>query len=343
MKSLSPPTMQKALMNSRENANSRASMARLMSPPFLSPRGEGSRWIMWTAWAAIFSEWRLALDHVDGMGGHFFRMAAGHLPVTISELGDNLAPLFEGLQHQGYVKLPAEGTLHADFDIVEVYENSKLKLFFHEMVIARPISILARPWGWRTLMVAGLLSEPSAVADGYFTPKGRTHLLPQAVLTTLAFDFYGDVYRDLVGRIASMLIAGLVFEHSVQHHAAGRGRRGEARLDGALAFKHGELLALGKIEDPHIGRRKIVGDMLGAGGVPFDPCGDQVLFGGFVGVDVVAVLHVKLHRHFELLAGARWHGVGRVDQHQVAFACLAGQRDQQHQKGDHSRLRMSFS
>src|SRR5580658_8958597 len=110
------------------------------------------------------------------MSGHFFRMAAGHLPVPVGELSDNLAPFFQGLQHQGNVKFPAESTFHADFDIIEVYENSKLKLFFHEMVIARPVTILAR---------LALCVVRTVRGSGWVPPsKRRTHLLPQTVLTT---------------------------------------------------------------------------------------------------------------------------------------------------------------
>ena len=49
MKSLSPPTMTKALMWSWVNAISRASRARLMSAPFLSPPGVMLRCTMRTA------------------------------------------------------------------------------------------------------------------------------------------------------------------------------------------------------------------------------------------------------------------------------------------------------
>ena len=49
MKSLSPLTMAKALMWSCVKAISSASSARLMSAPFLSPRGEGSRCTICTA------------------------------------------------------------------------------------------------------------------------------------------------------------------------------------------------------------------------------------------------------------------------------------------------------
>ena len=49
MKSLSPLTMANVLMWSCVNAISSASSARLMSAPFLSPRGEGSRCTICTA------------------------------------------------------------------------------------------------------------------------------------------------------------------------------------------------------------------------------------------------------------------------------------------------------
>ena len=53
MKSLSPPTMTKALMWSWVKAISSASSARLMSAPFLSPPGVITRCTSRTAWLAI--------------------------------------------------------------------------------------------------------------------------------------------------------------------------------------------------------------------------------------------------------------------------------------------------
>ena len=53
MKSLSPLTMANALMWSCVKAISSASSARLMSAPFLSPRGEGTRCTICTAFSAI--------------------------------------------------------------------------------------------------------------------------------------------------------------------------------------------------------------------------------------------------------------------------------------------------
>jgi hypothetical protein len=40
------------------------------------------------------------------------------------------------------------------------------------------------------------LSEPSAVADGSFAAKESTHLLPQAVLTTLALPYFFDLHPN---------------------------------------------------------------------------------------------------------------------------------------------------
>ena len=53
MKSLSPPTMTKALMWAWVNAISSASSARLMSAPFLSPPGVITRCTRRTAWLDI--------------------------------------------------------------------------------------------------------------------------------------------------------------------------------------------------------------------------------------------------------------------------------------------------
>ena len=57
IKSLSPLTIANALTCVCVNAISSASSARLMSAPFLSPRGEGSRCTICTAFSAI---WRVA-------------------------------------------------------------------------------------------------------------------------------------------------------------------------------------------------------------------------------------------------------------------------------------------
>src|SRR5579862_2089244 len=60
MKSLSPPTITKVLMWSRVKAISRASSARLMSAPFLSPRGVTLRCTMWMACCVISRLYSLA-------------------------------------------------------------------------------------------------------------------------------------------------------------------------------------------------------------------------------------------------------------------------------------------
>ena len=53
MKSLSPLTMANAFTCGWVNAISSASSARLISPPFLSPRGEGRRCTICTAFSAM--------------------------------------------------------------------------------------------------------------------------------------------------------------------------------------------------------------------------------------------------------------------------------------------------
>src|SRR5205814_10200178 len=80
MKSLSLPTMAKPVMWWRVKAISSASSARLMSAPFLSPRGV------------------VALYHVDGVLGHLAALVAGARPVAVGHFGNHLAPLLQRLE-----------------------------------------------------------------------------------------------------------------------------------------------------------------------------------------------------------------------------------------------------
>ena len=74
------------------------------------------------------------MDHVHGVRSQFFGMPAGHFPIAVGVLGDNFAAFLERVQNQGNIKFPAQGAFYADLDVVEVYENSKLKLFIHVLI-----------------------------------------------------------------------------------------------------------------------------------------------------------------------------------------------------------------
>jgi hypothetical protein len=65
----------------------------------------------------------IALDHPDRMLREQPAVIAGTLPVAVGDLGDNLAALLDGFEHQADVELAAEGGFDADLDVVEVDEN----------------------------------------------------------------------------------------------------------------------------------------------------------------------------------------------------------------------------
>jgi hypothetical protein len=48
---------------------------------------------------------------------------AGALPVTVGRLGDDLAALFERLEHEARIEGGVEGVFDADFDVVEIDED----------------------------------------------------------------------------------------------------------------------------------------------------------------------------------------------------------------------------
>ena len=108
MKSLSPPTMTKALMWGCVNAISSASSARLMSAPFLSPPGVRLRCTILMACCVSAAA-----------------VAAGALPVAVGGLRDDLAALLERLEHEARVEGGVQGVLDANFDVVEIDEYGK--------------------------------------------------------------------------------------------------------------------------------------------------------------------------------------------------------------------------
>ena len=80
-----------------------------MSAPFLSPPGR-----------------EVALNHLDRVLGHAAAVLAGALPVSIGDLGDDFAALFDGFENRTNIEMPVEGTFDADLDVVKVDEYGDL-------------------------------------------------------------------------------------------------------------------------------------------------------------------------------------------------------------------------
>jgi hypothetical protein len=49
-------------------------------------------------------------------------MGTGASPIPIGALGDDLAPLLEGIQYHRKIEGRVESRLHTDFDIVEIMD-----------------------------------------------------------------------------------------------------------------------------------------------------------------------------------------------------------------------------
>ena len=85
-----------------------------MSAPFLSPRGEGSRCTICTAFSAICA-----------------RGAFLPAPVGVRELGDDIAAFLQCVERERHVELAVQRRLHADLDVVVIDEHGDLQFFLH--------------------------------------------------------------------------------------------------------------------------------------------------------------------------------------------------------------------
>ena len=65
----------------------------------------------------------VALHHADRVLGEKPAVVADTLPVAVGNLGDDLAALFDGLEDEADVELPADGGFDADLDVVEIDED----------------------------------------------------------------------------------------------------------------------------------------------------------------------------------------------------------------------------
>jgi hypothetical protein len=84
----------------------------------------------------------VALHHPDGVLREEAAVVADALPVAVGDLGDDLAPLLDGLEDEADVELAADGGFDADLDVVEVDEYGDaacvlLRLRIHERLRAQ--------------------------------------------------------------------------------------------------------------------------------------------------------------------------------------------------------------
>ena len=86
----------------------------------------------------------VALHHADGVLREHAAVAAGPLPVAVGGLGDDLAALLEGLEDEAGVEGGVERVLDADFDVVEVDENSNTETFVagHRILFGKGVDVL---------------------------------------------------------------------------------------------------------------------------------------------------------------------------------------------------------
>src|ERR1051326_3636298 len=75
----------------------------------------------------ISSRCEVTLNHLNGVLRHAAAVLPSALPVTISDFGDDFAPLLDGLQNSTDIKMPVQRAFDPDFDVVEVYKYSNLK------------------------------------------------------------------------------------------------------------------------------------------------------------------------------------------------------------------------
>ena len=75
---------------------------------------------------------QVALDQADGVLREVPAVFARARPVGVGDLGDHLAALLDGVEDGARVELLAEGVLDADFDVVEVDEDSDVETFLRQ-------------------------------------------------------------------------------------------------------------------------------------------------------------------------------------------------------------------
>ena len=93
-----------------------------MSPPFLSPRGEGSRCTICTACSA-FAPLVTVLDNRWYLDAAFLALVA---------LCDQVAALLKRIQRQGNIKFAPQSRFHADFNVVVIDKHGDVQFFLHQ-------------------------------------------------------------------------------------------------------------------------------------------------------------------------------------------------------------------
>ena len=78
---------------------------------------------------------RDALHHLDGVFGHLPRGAVLPAPVGVSELGDDVAALLQGVQSDENVELALQRRFDADLDVVVIDKHRNIHLLLHDFLV----------------------------------------------------------------------------------------------------------------------------------------------------------------------------------------------------------------
>jgi hypothetical protein len=79
----------------------------------------------------------VTLHHLHGVLGELAREGVLAAPVGVSDLGDNLAALFQSVEHRGHIELALQRGFDADLDVIEVdeYGDFEFLVYFLSSVI----------------------------------------------------------------------------------------------------------------------------------------------------------------------------------------------------------------
>ena len=77
---------------------------------------------------------RVALHHLHRVFGQRAGRVFLASPVGVCDLGDDLAALFQGVQHGGHVEIALQCRFDADFDVVKIDEHCDLEFVFHSVI-----------------------------------------------------------------------------------------------------------------------------------------------------------------------------------------------------------------
>jgi hypothetical protein len=88
-----------------------------------------------------------ALHHLDGVGRHLARRAFLPGPVRVSELGDDVAALFERVERHRDVEFTLKRGLDADFDVVVIDKHRDIQLVLHVFLVVPSGICMPAPQG----------------------------------------------------------------------------------------------------------------------------------------------------------------------------------------------------